>query len=169
MRHSPNHKDLYVPASPLSRQVRGLTILGTALAALTLPGLAAAALGAQEASVADDAVAAHATIRMQQRLVYRQHEIVMDTGTVLREYVNAAGTVFAVTWKGPTLPNLKQTLGQYFEQYVATARLKVMPHRAVRVQETDLVIESSGHMRAFSGLAYVPSLMPAGVTAGDLT
>lgn len=161
-------KEIHVPSFPVLHRVRRLTLLGIGVAALTIPGLAAASLGAQEASVAEDAVAVHATIRMQQRTAYRLHEINLDSGTTLREYVNAAGTVFAVAWHGPTLPNLKATLGQYFDAYVATARLKLSPHRAVRVRQDDLVIESMGHMRAFSGVAYVPSLMPAGVAAGDL-
>ena len=161
-------KDIHVLSIPLLRRARDLTLLGIGVASLTIPGIAAASLGAQEASVADDAVAVHATIRMQQRTAYRLHEINMISGTTLHEYVNAAGMVFAVAWRGPTLPNLKATLGDYFDTYVATARLKVSPHRAVRVQQEDLVIESTGHMRAFSGVAYVPSLMPAGVVAGDL-
>ena len=161
-------KEIPVPSFSPARRVRHLTLLGIGAAILTLPGVAAASLGGQEASVAEDAVAVHATIRLQQRAAYRLHEIALNSGTMLHEYVNASGTVFAVAWHGPTLPNLKATLGQYFDTYVAAARLKVSPHRAVRVRQDELVIESTGHMRAFSGIAYLPGLMPAGVTAGDL-
>jgi Protein of unknown function (DUF2844) len=30
------------------------------------------------------------------------------------------------------------------------------------------VVESDGHMRAFSGRAYLPALIPAGTSAADL-
>ena len=39
-------------------------------------------------------------------------------------------------------------------------------HRAV--ERPDLVVRSSGHLRSFFGLAYVPQLLPAGVAADQL-
>jgi hypothetical protein len=41
-------------------------------------------------------------------------------------------------------------------------------HRLVRFESPDLVIESSGKMRAFSGRAWVPAMLPSGVTAADI-
>jgi hypothetical protein len=35
----------------------------------------------------------------------------------------------------------------------------------VQVNDADLVIESGGHMRAWSGRAWLPSALPAGVGA----
>ena len=42
----------------------------------------------------------------------RVHEISTARMTV-REYVNADGTIFAVTWKGWSEPDLDQLLGPY--------------------------------------------------------
>ena len=34
---------------------------------------------------------------------------------MVREYVNSSGTVFAIAWEGPWLPDLRQVLGDHFE------------------------------------------------------
>ena len=39
------------------------------------------------------------------------------SGTTVREYVSSNGTVFAVAWQGPWLPDLRQMLGPYFDDY----------------------------------------------------
>jgi hypothetical protein len=44
----------------------------------------------------------------------------------------------------------------------------VVRHRLVRLNSSDIVIESSGKMRAFVGRAWVPGMLPSGVTAADL-
>ena len=132
------------------------------------PALASAALGELESSVKVDAALVQGSIKIQERMLYRVHEIQMPSGTVVREFVSAAGNVFAVAWRGPTLPNLRQTLGQYFDNYVAAAKLKEARHRYVHVQQDDLVVESGGHMRAFAGRAYLPQAIPSGVSLGDL-
>ena len=46
----------------------------------------------------------------------------LPSGTVLREYAGPDGKIFAVTWNGPFIPNLKQTLGSYFTEFAARAR-----------------------------------------------
>src|ERR1700722_19006066 len=40
--------------------------------------------------------------------------------TVVDEYVSPAGTVFAVAWHGPFVPDMQQILGSYFGQSGAT-------------------------------------------------
>ncbi|MBC8738516.1 DUF2844 domain-containing protein [Paraburkholderia sp. UCT31] len=83
------------------------------------------------------------------------------------EYVDGSGKVFAVTWRGPVLPNLQTLLGTYFPEYVNAPSSH--NGRGFRSADTgDLVVQSSGHMRAFTGAAYLKSLMPAGVSAADL-
>jgi hypothetical protein len=92
----------------------------------------------------------------------------MPSGTLVREFVATNGTVFAVAWNGPTVPNLRQTLGQYFNNFVAAAQAKHVGHRHLQIQQSDLVLQASGHMRAFSGRAYLPQAVPAGVSIEDL-
>jgi hypothetical protein len=38
----------------------------------------------------------------------------------------------------------------------------------VQIQQPGLVVQVSGHMRAFLGKAYVPQMLPAGVRAEDI-
>ena len=80
---------------------------------------------------------------------------------MVREYVAANGTVFGVAWAGPTLPDLKATLGAAFEQYIAaTATRRATP---LAVSTDALVVFSGGHLRAFAGHAYLPQAVPEGV------
>jgi hypothetical protein len=84
-------------------------------------------------------------------------------GTTVREYVGANGVVFAVAWNGPFLPDLRELLGQHFATFTSEgARQPKAGHGRVRVAQPDVTIESTGHMRAYAGRAWVNSLLPAG-------
>ena len=98
----------------------------------------------------------------------RKQELQLPSGTVVSEYLGSNGLVYAVTWHGPTLPNLQLILGNYFANLKTAARQPVVRRRLVRVNGPDIVIESSGRMRAFTGRAWVPTMLPAGVTAADI-
>jgi Protein of unknown function (DUF2844) len=135
---------------------------------LALSGPAAATLGGDEASVAADQVQLHATRRIVSSPKYTTHEIRLPSGTLIREYVSPQNQVFAVTWEGPLEPDLQQLLGNYFADYMAAAGGKHTRRGPVLVQEPGLVIQSGGHMRAFSGRAYLPPMLPAGVTADEI-
>jgi hypothetical protein len=109
-----------------------------------------------------------ATRRIVNSQKYTIHEIQVASGTLVREYVSAQGQVFAVAWKGPLLPDLQQILGDHFADYGAAASSKRTRRGPVLVQQPGLVIQSGGHMRAFSGRAYIPQLLPADVTVDDI-
>ncbi len=136
----------------------------------SLPALAA--LGGQVDSVQADGTHLKAQLRAgAQGAGYSVEQLQLPSGTVVSEYVAASGTVFAVSWHGPLMPNLSQILGTYFQQYVAAAKLA--PHnggtrRHFQIRQPDLVVQSNGRMRLYYGRAYVPSLLPANVTADDI-
>jgi len=134
---------------------------------LVLPSTAFAALGGTTASVDADRVHVQgALMRMVTSDAYALHEIRSASGTLIREYVNSAGTVFAVAWQGPFVPDLRQVLGDRFDQYqtAMVARQRVRRLRgSVALDEPGLVVQMNGHARAFSGRAYVPALLPPGV------
>nr|WP_229758195.1 DUF2844 domain-containing protein [Paraburkholderia caffeinilytica] len=134
------------------------------VATCALPFPAQATLGGRVSSVGSDQVRMHATAHsVTSQLAYTVHLITLPSGTVLREYVAASGIVFGVAWEGPTLPNLKATLGEAFDQYVAAiATRRATP---LAVSNDTLVVFSAGHLRAFAGYAYLPQAMPAGVDA----
>jgi hypothetical protein len=129
---------------------------------------ASAALGEPEAKVVADAQQLKGSVKSMERANYRVHEIALPSGTVLREFSVAGGSVFAVAWTGPTIPNLRQALGQYFESYASAARAKHSGRNHLQVEQANLVVQSSGHMRAFTGRAYLPQALPAGTSLDDI-
>ena len=145
-------------------------VLGlAALIAALLPHVASATLGQPEVTVQTDVAQTHATLKSSEdRTGFRVHEIQLPSGTVLREFVAANGNVFAVAWQGPTRPDLRQVLGQYFDAFASVPRTKLTDRRHVQIQQGDLVLQSGGHMRALSGRAYLQSAVPSGVNLGDL-
>lgn len=123
-----------------------------------------AALGGQAETVDGDTTAMHAighASRVQG--LYIVHTITLPSGTVVREYVASSGRVFGVAWEGPTLPDLRATLGDAFDRYVSASAAG--RKAALAVAASDLVIYSGGHLRAFSGQAYLPQALPSGVDA----
>lgn len=102
---------------------------------------------------------------------YTVTQTTLASGTVVREYVSAAGTVFGIAWGGPVMPNLSTLLGAYFPQFDSArdALRTAHPGRGpLIVQLPNLVVRSGGHMGAFGGQAYVPSSLPAGMSASDI-
>jgi hypothetical protein len=99
---------------------------------------------------------------------YTVHELQGASGQVIREYVSPAGTVFAVAWNGPQMPDLRQLFGAYFGVYQQAARAKRAGRGPLHINQSDLVVHSGGHMRAFSGLAYVPQLVPQDVAISEI-
>jgi hypothetical protein len=87
----------------------------------------------------------------------------------VKEYSNADGTVFAVSWQGPGRPDLRQLLGPRFNTMGSMSHTRGHHmRRAVTMQHSDLVIRSQGHPGAFFGVAYDPNLVPAGFSLDAL-
>ena len=140
------------------------------IAALCVSGLATlcpsagqAALGDTFASVQSDGVRLKATLRVEAAGAYTVHELQLPTGTAVREYLGPAGMVFAVTWRGPFKPDLRQLLGQYFENYSSAPRSAGSTRSRMAIDSATLVMRAAGHMRSHMGLAYAPQWVPAGV------
>ena len=89
-------------------------------------------------------------------------------GVTVTEYANAAGTVFAITWKGPFKPDLQQLLGSYFAPYINAANAQTQQLNLSMVKGSNIVVHSAGRMRGFFGVAWVPSLVPAGFDPSKL-
>jgi hypothetical protein len=131
-------------------------------AAWLVTPLAHASLGQSVDSIAGDAASMHAvTHASRAQAAYTVHTIALPSGTVVREYVASNGVVFGVAWDGPTLPDLKATLGAAFDRYVAAGSTR--RGNPLAVSADDLVVYSAGHLRAFAGHAYLPPAVPAGI------
>jgi hypothetical protein len=151
----------------------GAGLLRYLAACIALAGSSAAlaALGGDAASVATDRVVFAAQLRSTATVQYDVHEISSGAQTV-HEYVSRQGQVFAVTWQGSVPPNMRQLLGEYFGRFQSAAVVAHQQtpgqHRQFNLAQPDLVILSSGRLRNFRGIAYLPTLMPAGMTADQL-
>jgi len=147
--------------------MRSIAVLALSLLsqAATLPAMAS--LGADATSVEADRVQMRGTLHVTTTASYEIHEIQLPSGTLLREYVSAAGKVFAVSWRGPAMPDLRQALGPYFDKLQAAPGTR-SGHHHMTVEQPDIVMHSSRHLRAFVGHAYVPALLPAGVAASEI-
>ena len=86
----------------------------------------------------------------------------LDSGTTVQEFVDSTGAVFAVSWSGPFLPDLKELLGIHFDSMVSQGRGRGGQRSRLAVQDSGAVIVSEGHMGAFEGRAWLPSRLPAG-------
>jgi uncharacterized protein DUF2844 len=129
---------------------------------------ARAALGDRAESVAPDAVRFHAQARMSRGAAFTVHELQTPTGTVIREFVAPSGAVFAVAWRGPFKPDLRMLLGEHYARFASAPPSSGSTRGRSMVDQPDLVVHSSGHMRYYSGLAYLPQQLPAGVGADQL-
>jgi hypothetical protein len=132
----------------------------------TAPALAA--LGAPYASLASDQTTPTTSIKAIPHEGYTVHEMTLPSGTLVREYSAANGTVFAVAWNGPSKPNLSQLLGSYFADFVTAANSSPGARNHLSLSRSDLVIQAGGHMRAFFGRAYLVAAIPAGVSSDEL-
>jgi hypothetical protein len=129
---------------------------------------ALASLGADVNSIESDRVSMKGQLRVTSTGGYSVHEIQTPTNTLVREYIATNGKVFAVSWKGPLMPNLRETLGSFFAQYQAATMAPHAKRRQLSIEQPDLIVHSSGHMRAFSGQAFIPSLAPANFSLADI-
>jgi len=128
-----------------------------------------AGLGEPVDTVQRDHAALHgATLAVTPMLSYDLHETTTIDGLRLRQYASRAGTVFAVAWSGPALPDLKLVLGKNYDAYVAAAGTHRGSHHVLTIATPELVLNITKHSRGFTGHAHLPALLPAGTAAADL-
>jgi hypothetical protein len=157
-----------IKSSTSTRRRVTCSVLALTLIPAWMAAPAWAHLGGDVASVATDTAALRAQVRTTPTVQYDQHEI-SNNGLVVHEYSTRQGQVFAVTWRGPFKPDLRQLLGTHFAAYQdATSHPRAGSHNVFALTRSDLVIESTGRMRSFQGLAYLPALVPAGVSVQEL-
>ncbi len=137
--------------------------LGRPLSAAVQDGTPIAAVpGTRLAAKAASASAPAAALSVQAQ------SIQTPQGASVTEYAAAPGPVFAITWRGPFKPDLQQLLGQYFAPFVQGRPRAGLGLTASVVHGNDIVVHSFGRMRNFYGVAWVPSLVPAGFDIAGL-
>ena len=142
-----------------------MVVVFSLIAVIDLPR-AWAVLGDPASSVETDRLALAGQMQVIPAQRYTIQEIT-TSDLVLREYVSG-NTVFAVAWRGRRPPNLPSLLGAYFEEYqeasAAAASTGPVRRGETRTQAPHLVVETGGHVGDVRGRAYLPSLLPPGVT-----
>ena len=132
---------------------------------LLLVGSSWAKLGSDLASVQSDQLAWGATATQTALAGATLVTQSLPNGLTVRQYLDPAGIVFAVAWDGPVLPDFERLLGSSYATYDDAVRKQ---RRGVTLQNANLVIESGGMMRAFTGRAYLPEKLPPALTAQDI-
>ena len=72
-----------------------------------------------------------------------------------------SGNIFALAWRGSTLPNFQVLLGNYYSNYLSAQQKNP---RSIFLQDENLVLESGGMMGGYTGRAYLPKQLPLGMT-----
>ena len=161
-----NHIRSHYPDRPKGALMRAAPFLSALL--LAYAGVSHAALGGlpEQFNTEGTTVVSSVSSAVSN---YVTRNTTLATGTQVREYVSDSGVVFAVTWDGPILPDLKALLGKYFDTMVAeSARVPRAGRSPMAVNRPEVVINSGGHMRAFEGSAWIPAEFPVGFTAADV-
>jgi hypothetical protein len=145
-----------------------LRLVASLLLAVTSATPGWAALGEPEASVSVDSGHFGAAALVAARPSFTVHELRTPAGTVIREFVALTGEVFAVSWQGPYMPSMSQLLGQNFQRYATAPRSAGSSRSRLLIDQPDLVVHAGGHIRSYTGVAYLPRLLPPGVSEEQL-
>jgi hypothetical protein len=136
-----------------------------AVAGIAIASRAAAGLGERADAIAADRKVLAAEPRgavAHERFTVERME---SPANEVREYVSPSGVVFAVAWDGVSHPDLSALLASYAPEYrQALERSRTKTRRARRVRGERVVVETWGHMRSLHGRAFVPDLIPPGVS-----
>jgi hypothetical protein len=143
-----------------------------ALCAITTAAMAHAQLGTTIAMVSGNLANTPDVVIHQADNPAVQWNESTDTSQIrVRQYVSAAGQVYAISWNGPAAPDLTALLGAWSGIYrqEALAALPTAPSlHASRVDRSDVVVETAVRLRSFSGRAWLPGAIPAGVLLTDI-
>ena len=152
-----------------TRAVVGLALRAVLAASSLAGGAAQAGLGdAKAMTTADRAAISAQTMTTVSMPAYDRTELTTVDGASVREFSARDGTVFAVDFNGPTMPDLKAVLGTRYDSYVAAAKARRGSHHVLSLITDDAVITIVKLPRGFSGHAHLPAAVPAGVDVQTL-
>jgi hypothetical protein len=131
---------------------------------LTAPDGALAELGGTMDGVNQDAMREGGVAVSRERDQFTLITIATRDVTI-REYLSESGRVFGVTWQGTRHPNTLLLLGTY----VITPETPLLPGsiqqpRFSRRITSHVVVEAGGTVGEIWGRAYVPVMVPSGVS-----
>jgi Protein of unknown function (DUF2844) len=128
-----------------------------------------AGLGGDASSIEADRASLKGTLRVTSAPTFGVHEITTASGLQVHEYRSPGGKVFAVSWRGPGIPDLRQLLGSFYGEFAqAAASAPHYNYHHLSVKTPDVVVQSSGHTRSFFGRAWVPALLPENFSVDEI-
>lgn len=92
---------------------------------------------------------------------YQVRSFLDASGVTVKEYFQGTSPIFAVSWQGPLKPNVAALLGRYAYRYTTGQNNRQGLNTPNHSQSNEVVIQEVGHMRAFSGFAYLPAALPS--------
>lgn len=143
----------------------------TAVLLVTAGGSVHAQLGSTFGNAAGASDALSAVIHQANNSALRWLETTDANQIRVRQYMSPTGVVYAVSWDGPAMPDVSALLGTRFDQYRQGASAALENSNGLRsshVDGSDFVVETSVRLRDFSGRAWLPDALPAGVSAADI-
>lgn len=141
------------------------------VAATLISASAHAALGGQIDQLAAEKVSLKAVKHeIKSQAYFSVHEVTLKNQVVVREYADQQGHIFAVTWQGPLLPDLKTLLGDYAQdfQQASTKQQGTRSRSQLHSENSRIVIHATGRMHHFTGGAYLPDALPQGLNLNDI-
>ena len=144
--------------------------LGFTAALIVSDGPCHATLGKAAGSIASDQ---RALVAVKPSPTFRNGYTIQEVSSdavAVREYISSEGIVFAVAWQGLIHPDLTPLLGSYAAEYEISLR-QTPPkpgRRHLQVKTNNVIVEKWGHMRNLQGRAYIPALLPPGVSIDEI-
>jgi hypothetical protein len=151
----------------MTRLLRAAPVVVAVLLCVATPA-AQAVLGGNVDTVQADTMRLRGERRLSTSVGYTVHEILVADGSVVREYANAQGTVFMVTWNMRYKPRLADLLGAFDAEYrLAATHALEQPgvRKQISLERGDLVVQQSAHLQNYRGRAWLRSKLPAGFSA----
>ncbi len=137
-----------------------------------IPRESAAALGEHESSSEKDRKHFHGFRQQVNESGSYVLNIISTEANVIREYSNPNGMIFAVTWRGFSHPDLTTLLGAHWAEFNTQHNLDSNRHpqgkRILKMDTSTIKYEEGGRMGSVYGRAYIPSLVPDGVSPEEL-
>jgi len=128
-----------------------------------------AGLGESVAQIARDGTRLKAgAAQVTRGVAYDRHALRTGNGVQVLEFASRDGQVFAVSFNGPSMPDLKVLLGNRYSEYAAAVHPSPSTHKIYTHTSGTLELSIVKLPRGFTGSAYVPGAVPAGVNPHEL-
>ena len=153
-----------------SAKLRWPGMIGLSLVLQLAAGTSAlGVLGESTATVEEDRTVLHGRSSVESKTGVSVY-VIEASGLTVREYAGSDGIVFGLAWKHHTgVLSLERLFGVYYGEYSrAVAEQARRSQRIQRIETEPLIVERGGRMGATWGRAWIPSLLPPGMSTEQI-